>query len=213
MHKRAILIFKILLVTSSSYAQAKETRPPRMSSLNAVKEEARNHIKEGRPKRALELLEKISRKDHINESDYFFLIGRSQQDLQENIAAIQSYTIAIFLDAKNSKALVNRALTKGALKDLEGAIKDLNEAIRINPNNAEAYLNRGVTYAGLNRPEQAVPDFGKAIALKPNFTDAYRNRAIMYFHLSKKNLACQDLRSASQHGDTEAKKWQQQNCK
>jgi len=139
------------------------------------------------------------------QSEAFFLEGRIQQEKKRNTDALGSYSIAIYLNPGMSKAWINRSLTKGALRDFEGAIQDLNTAIELDPNNPTALINRGVTFASLNQPTSAMADFNKALSIKPNSQDALHNRGIIFYLQGNNNSACQDWRRAQSLGSPETK--------
>lgn len=168
-------------------------------------------IKLDQPERAIEIL-KTYKPRPPERAYFFFLKGRALQDQKKNTEALESYTISLFLNSSNIKALINRALVKGALKDLDGAMNDLNKALEINPKSKEAMMNRGVTNAGLGKPNNAIYDFTEAIRVDPLYADAHRNRGITWNHLGKKEKACEDWRTATKLGQQDVSQWVQRLC-
>tara|TARA_A100001011_G_scaffold91765_1_gene96412 strand:+ start:303 stop:869 length:567 start_codon:yes stop_codon:yes gene_type:complete len=168
-----------------------------------------NHILNQNFDTALDLLEEIS----IKKFNYYYLKGRIYQDKKNDTEALINYTIALQYKPNNYKTYNNRALVKGSLKDLDGAMSDLNKSIEINPNYAESFINRGVTFNVLNEPKKALIDFAKAIEIDPKIPDAYLNRAITNQYLGNKNEVCPDLNKARDLGDKEVKKWIDILCK
>lgn len=168
-------------------------------------------IRLSKPKEALDILDNYN--PAINErSHFFFLRGRALQDQKKNTKALEAYTISLFLYSSNTKALINRALVKGALRDLDAAMDDLNSALRINPRSKEALMNRGVTNAGLGKVNNAIYDFTEAIRLDPNYADAYRNRGITWNYQGKKEKACKDWRRALSLGQQDISTWVSSLC-
>jgi len=174
--------------------------------------EAARSIRLEKPKQALDILNNykptISERGH-----FFFLRARALQDQKKNTEALEAYTISLFLNSSNSKALINRALVKGALRDLNAAMDDLNAALRINPRSKEALMNRGVTNAGLGKINNAIYDFTEAIQLDPNYADAYRNRGITWNYQGKKEKACEDWRTALKLGQQDVSVWVSSLCR
>lgn len=169
-------------------------------------------LNQGQPRNALDYALSKS-KAYINDSHYHFLIGRAYQELKLNVESLQHYSESIALDRSNYKALINRALVKGALGNLRSSTQDLNQAVKINPKSKEAYLNLGFTFAAQNSPEQAVETFTKALELDPNFLEALRNRGITNYHLGNKSEACTDWRKSVQIKKNEIQKWISKYCK
>lgn len=147
------------------------------------------------------------------ESEAFFLEARIQQEQKKNTDALASYSIAIYLNPRMSKAWINRALTRGALRDFEGAIQDLNTAAELDINNTAVYVNRGVTFASLNKPELALSDFNKALSIRPDNRDALHNRGIIFYLEGRNADACNDWRKAVLLGSEETKEQIKSICK
>ena len=175
-------------------------------------EQARLYIKDNKASQALLALENFTPEEN-NRAEYHFLTGRAYQELKLNTKALASYSIAIHLNAGHYKALNNRGLIKGALKDMSGAMDDLNKSIQANPTYAPAYMNRGVTRAALKKLDLAIEDFTKAIVLDPAYGDAYRNRGITYKFRGNITGACRDWLKAGELGQSSAQSWFQRHCK
>jgi len=173
---------------------------------------AREALLRDQPDKALTMLKGHS-PNSAYEGEYRFLLGRAYQELKRNIEALQEYSISIYLKPNDPKGFINRGLVKGALQDLNGAIKDLNIASSLEPSNPIIYLNRGVTQAGMNRMKEAIQDFERAIQLDPRYADAYRNRGITYNFLGDQKSACRDWSKAAELGSIEPRSWVLQMCK
>lgn len=177
-------------------------------------DQARDLIATERSEQALKILRESEAKiQDKQQSDYYFLIARAYQELRNNTKALENYTLAIEANPKSAKAFANRALTKGALKDVDGALNDLNKSISLDPTIPETHLNLGVTFAALNKPQKAIQSFNTAIKLRSNYPDAYRNRGIVNHHLNNTTLACKDWKKARQlKPDDEIQTWIQTLC-
>ena len=203
-----VAIFSISPITQPANSQTKRPDHHAISKLETIKDliRQRNH------KEALTRLNEFKDAERST-SDYHFLRGRAMQELKRNTDALADYTISIFLDKSNVDARINRALTRGALGDINGALKELDEAALIDPENPVIPMNRGVTLAGLNRPQEAIREFDRAIRINHKYTDAYRNRGIVRHYLKDEPGACRDWRQASSYGDEEAYQWVKFYCK
>jgi tetratricopeptide (TPR) repeat protein len=94
--------------------------------------------------------------------------------------AIQSFTKAIQLNARYSRAYFMRAYAYAQISEFQNALADYSQAIALNPKYAEAYNNRGsLKHEKLNDPQGALADYNQAIALNPNLADAYYNRGLL----------------------------------
>jgi tetratricopeptide (TPR) repeat protein len=178
---------------------------------NALAQEGFAQLRNGLSQDALITFEQAKAIDPLN-STIRFGLARSLQDEDQKVRALEEYTISIFLDPTHAKSYANRALIKGALQDLAGALGDLDAAIRIDKNMAPAYLNRGVTLAALNKPKFAISDFDRAIEIDPGYADAYRNRGITKNFLGDLRGACSDWKKAGTLGQADPWVWYRQLC-
>lgn len=82
---------------------------------------------------------------------------------------------------KNATFYIQRAQSRMAVEDYQGALRDFNEAITLDPNNVQAYVNRGMLNARyLYNKRSALSDFNKAIELDPKDPSGYYNRGALY---------------------------------
>ena len=198
-----LTIFCFLAVTLSSL--------PVLSNSQSNLSTAREKIRTGRIKEALDILDNKAA-SAPTDSQFFFLKGRAFQELKRNTEALSNYSIALYLNPKFTNALINRALVKGALQDVEGALKDLDQALTLEPSNKAALLNRGVTYGGLNKPLLAIADFDQALKIDPSYADAYRNRGLTRHLLGDKKGACDDWVKSNNLGIRDAAEWLAKLC-
>ncbi len=120
--------------------------------------------------------------------------------------ALEDFDKAIELDSHFADVYSNRGSGKHQLGRDEAALPDLDAALRLNPNSADAYQNRGVIKNALKLFSEALADFNQALKLNPgkNTGAIYVGRGISKFYLSDKTGACEDWRTASAGGATNA---------
>jgi tetratricopeptide (TPR) repeat protein len=205
------LLLPFLLVFSGNSSHTSPLPVSNSDPVDLLTLKVRQAIKAGNPKLALDLADSAIKSAPGN-PEYHFLKGRALQDLRSNTDALTSYSLSIYLDGKMAKSYINRALIKGSLRDLEGAMADLGVALKLEPKNQVALMNRGVTLAGLNQPAAAIRDFDRALNLDPAYGDAYRNRGIVKNYLGDRKGACDDWRRSASLGDQEVVLWQSELC-
>jgi tetratricopeptide (TPR) repeat protein len=118
--------------------------------------------------------------------------------------ALEDFDKAVQLDSHFADAYSNRGSVKHQLGRDEAALADLDTALRLNPNYADAYQNRGVIKNVLKRFSEALADFNQALKRKPENGGVYLGRGISKFYLGDKSGACEDWRTASVRGATDA---------
>ncbi|AHH13707.1 tetratricopeptide repeat protein [Borrelia hermsii] len=94
---------------------------------------ARSYEKSGNEVKAIEILEKISNKNHLLALNNLGILYKNQKNYQKAIKIFQKAEALSSLEAK-----YNLATTFLALKDNKRAMEKLKEYIKINPNNPEA---------------------------------------------------------------------------
>jgi tetratricopeptide (TPR) repeat protein len=120
--------------------------------------------------------------------------------------AIEDFSKAIELDSHFADAYSNRGAVEHQLGRDEAALKDLDEALRLNPNFADAYQNRGVVKNVLKLFPEALADFDQALKLSAGKNNGaiYVGRGISKLYLGDNAGACEDWRTASVRGATNA---------
>ena len=118
--------------------------------------------------------------------------------------AIEDFSKAIQLDSHFADPYSNRGSAEHQLGRDEAALTDLDAALRLNPNFADAYQNRGVIKNVLKLFSEALADFNQALKLKPDNAGVHLGRGISKLYLGDKTGACEDWRTASVRGATDA---------
>lgn len=92
----------------------------------------------------------------------------------------------------------------GKLQKFDDAMNCMNNAIRYRGDYPEALATRGVAYASKGKFKEALSDLTASISSNPKNGSAYFNRAIVYLNTNQKELACTDLKMATELGFTDA---------
>ncbi|MEB3292055.1 MAG: tetratricopeptide repeat protein [Synechococcales bacterium] len=96
------------------------------------------------------------------------------------------------LTETDAEAYFNRALTRYALDDKQGAIADYTQVIQVNPDHDVAYNNRGLVRYELGNKEGAIADLNRAILVNPSNSIAYCNRGVIRAELGNPMGAIED---------------------
>ncbi|AHH09732.1 Putative tetratricopeptide repeat domain protein [Borrelia parkeri SLO] len=100
---------------------------------------ARSYEKSGNEPKAIEILEKISNKNHLLALNNLGILYKNQGNYQKAIETFQKAEAHSSLEAK-----YNLATALIAIKDNKRAMEKLKEYIKINPNNPEALHALGI---------------------------------------------------------------------
>ncbi|KAH9515400.1 hypothetical protein Btru_014367 [Bulinus truncatus] len=88
--------------------------------------------------------------------------------------ALESYSQAIRLDARNAVYFCNRAAAYSKLNKHQQAIEDCNRALAIDPSYSKAYGRMGIAFTALEDHESAFECYRKALELDPD-NQSYQN--------------------------------------
>ncbi|XP_059176725.1 small glutamine-rich tetratricopeptide repeat-containing protein alpha-like [Physella acuta] len=88
--------------------------------------------------------------------------------------ALDSYSQAIRLDARNAVYFCNRAAAYSKLNKHQQAIEDCNRALAIDPSYSKAYGRMGIAFTALEDHESAYECYRKALELDPD-NQSYQN--------------------------------------
>ena len=94
------------------------------------------------------------------------------------------------------KAYLDRAKSRKASDDRDGALADYNEAIRLEPDDAWAYLDRGWLRVDMADHRGAAADFDEAVRLNPDFAQAYSRRGLLRMDMADYRGAVADFDEA-----------------
>jgi serine/threonine protein kinase/regulator of sirC expression with transglutaminase-like and TPR domain len=129
----------------------------------------------------------------------------AQQSIQQGLAlnekqnyqqAIAAFNRAIAMDANNSEAFYDRALTYSRLGKDQEALADVTQAIQLDPNHARAHLLRGNLRFQLGDDRGALDDYNRAIFLDPKQATAYLNRGSAHAAMANEQAALADYNQA-----------------
>lgn len=130
------------------------------------------------------------------EAERFKQEGNNMMKLEMYTAALECYTKAISLDARNAVYYCNRAAAHSKLNNHLDAIEDCQQALEIDPKYGKAYGRIGLAYASLNQHERAKECYQKAVELDPE-NQSYINNL---------RVAEEKLREMSSHGNGDARR-------
>lgn len=126
---------------------------------------------------------------------------------EEHRLAIDDLEHAIKLRPSRSDYYLERGKNYYGAGKGDLALADFEEAIRLDPSNGECYYGRGKTYLWSKQDaRQAILDFTKAIKRSRGTAKYYRGRGLARKKLGHIEAARNDLKRASDLGDSEARK-------
>jgi tetratricopeptide (TPR) repeat protein len=135
-----------------------------------------------------------------------FLEARRMANNNNHKGAIEQLTKLLAEDPKNAASYLNRAISKSALEDYEGAMKDFEAAAAITPNMPEIYYNRANVLFDTKRYVEAIAGYSDAIDKNKDYTQAYLNRALAKRAVGGAYDPCSDWKAAAALGSPKAKK-------
>lgn len=107
--------------------------------------------------------------------------------------ALEMYSKAISINAKETDALVNRGNIYFNSKKYEMAIDDYNKCLSIDSTVQLAIENRGAAYGVLGKFDLSLADMNRALILDPKSENGYANRASMLQFLNRHQEAIDDF--------------------
>ena len=129
---------------------------------------------------------------------YYLLTGNFDLAISNDSRTIDS-------DPRNPDPWFDRAISKGQINDLEGALTDVNMAISIDSMIEDYYTLRGYTRILQKQYKNSFDDFNRSLKIKPN-QKAYANRGLAWSMLDQHQKAIEDYTKAlelnHQDGDT-----------
>lgn len=122
--------------------------------------------------------------------------GTAYELLHQPSRALVDFDAALKIDSRNLAALLGRANTNYARKNLAASLGDYNSVIEIDPKNALAYFKRGNIHLDLKEFGSAFSDYSASLKLDPNQPVVLLNRSIAAARLGRRTEAAKDQRRA-----------------
>lgn len=96
-----------------------------------------------------------------------------------------AHIIGPLVFAQTPQQLVQDALRKQQLGDLEGAVAGYRQFLKLHPEATAIHSNLGAALAGLGRFEEAVPEYRIALKQSPNAPGTRLNLALAYYKMGR----------------------------
>lgn len=112
------------------------------------------------------------------EADYYAERGKALARLGDNMAAIESFELALELNPAHQPAKQGLAAVKTGGDEL--LVRELNELIEEGSGNAQTFKQRGFYHLSHGNITQAISDFTESLAKEPNDPESYFYRAWAY---------------------------------
>lgn len=129
-------------------------------------------------------------------ADFFSDKAFEHSDREQWHLAIESFTVAIYLQPDNPRRYQNRGWILRHIGEHLRAIDDITKAIELDPSVAAFYIDRANAYRHLGRYYKALEDNDKAIELQPGYMPFYHDRASLHFLLDNYEKAIEDYTKA-----------------
>ena len=127
--------------------------------------------------------------------------GEAQNNLGNEDKARSDLDRAIALDAKNTRALFQRALYYAARENIKAALADLDQALRVSPDDTEMLSQKAKLLQDTSHQGQAAALYSKVLALDPDCESARCQRGLCYLDLKDARAAADFAYLAEQYPD------------
>lgn len=124
------------------------------------------------------------------------LRGDAYYALNDLHGAVENYTHAIKLDAKQDKAYFGRGMALGRMGLVDEGIADLGVFIQRHPESSLAYTKRGVRNIWRNNLVEAERDLTRAVQLDPSNAEAHDDLGVVYAKNNRIQQAAQHFLTA-----------------
>ena len=151
----------------------------------------------GDPRRAAEIMERLSENPDVRVTDYAWQFLRASGDLfdaaEDPEQAFRAYSKALERNREEPGLWVDRALVRATFGDFDGTIRDLDQALALNAASVEALVFRGASYLAIDALDAAADDALQALLLEPFNLSALWLRAQIALAEGDTDLAISDL--------------------
>jgi tetratricopeptide (TPR) repeat protein len=137
-----------------------------------------------------------SKKDIVNNAEFFFKKGFIEAKAGDHLSAIKDYDKAINLKSDYAKAFFYRGLSKQILGNNIEAVSDFTRVISLNPNYEDIYEYRAYSKSELKDYVGAVEDTTKAISINNKDAKSYYVRGSAKYSLKDREGALDDYEKA-----------------
>ena len=153
---------------------------------------ALRHMQEGRPKDALNELDRgVVR--YPDNAELLAVRGSLLLQLGRISDALRDFEAALAIDPDDAKTLINRSQAYRQFGRIQEALIDLDHALALNPDLVAAHFNRGSIYYSSSEFDKALADFEACIAIDPHDPAPYFNRASTHYVLGDRTDAIKDM--------------------
>ncbi|MEI0798705.1 tetratricopeptide repeat protein [Brachyspira intermedia] len=135
-------------------------------------------------------------KENDQDEEIYYYIGNIYSSLEEYNKSIEYYDKTIKLNPKYEKAYNNRALSKNAIFEYDGALEDIKKLFELDTDKEYLYMyydNLGLIKSNIGEHDDAIANFNKSIELNNKYDNVYNNRGCTYLLLKKYDEAIKDF--------------------
>lgn len=157
-----------------------------------------NLIDEKHHNEALKFAKELLKENDQDEEIYYY-IGNIYSSLEEYNKSIEYYDKTIKLNPKYEKAYNNRAVSKNAIFEYDGALEDIKKLFELITDKEYLYMyydNLGLIKSNIGEHDEAIANFNKSIELNNTYDNVYNNRGSTYLLLEKYDEAIKDFNKA-----------------
>ncbi|HLG97388.1 MAG TPA: tetratricopeptide repeat protein [Bryobacteraceae bacterium] len=122
--------------------------------------------------------------------------GKALEEQKLYGQAIESFTKAIELDAKNDSAYLRRGVCRYQLGNYADSVSDLTQSLALQPNNSQAYGMRASALAEMGQASAAMADANEAIRRNGTNPENYTLRASLHQRSGEIQMALEDYGQA-----------------
>jgi tetratricopeptide (TPR) repeat protein len=158
---------------------------------------AKKDIVDGKPDKAIEILNKLIA-EHPDNAEAYFQRSSANFNLNRMPQSLDDVNRAIKIKPSNGDAFLMRGSIFANNNDLDAAIADYTRAIQLDPKLSTAFFDRGTLYVKQSKWQMAIDDLTRAIEIDPTYGDARLNRGIAYGYAGNFDAKIEDLQVANE---------------